>query len=157
MKGKVLKRIRRFSGREKVLLIIGAALLAVSGLRLMVVDYAQWMAADREVQLQQSVRDARWLKAKRAALTCLSQQNNGSSAINEDISVLNPPATLTIASVIRKENTLFLTAHFREHAQLLEWLLHIEASSPLRVTMLNLSDAMDKADIMLSEVDCYDL
>lgn len=157
MTGSGLKRKKPFSGREKGLLVLGTAVLAIVAIRWMVVDFPQRVVADREVWMQQSVRDTLWLQGKRAALTCLSQQINGKPAITEGIPALNPPETLKVDSVIHKENTLFITVNFREHVQLLEWLLQVEASNPLRVTMLHLNDAMDKADIRLSGVDCYDL
>lgn len=157
MTGRKLKSTRQFSAREKALLITGAAVLAVAGLKLMVVDFPQRVAADRDIWLQQSVRDTLWLKGKSAVLTCLSQQNNGTSVLDEGVSALNLPETLRIVSATQKENTLFISISFREHAQLLEWLLQTEASHPVRVTMLMLNDTMDKADIILSGVACHDL
>lgn len=152
-----LKRRKPFSSREKGLLVIGTAVLAVVAIRWMVVDFPQWVATDSEVWMQQWVRDTLWLQGKRVALTCLGQQKNGKSAITEGILALNPPETLKIASVIHKENAMFIAVNFHEHVQLLEWLLQVETSNPLRVTTLHLNDAMDKADIILSGVDCYDL
>lgn len=153
---KILKKIKGCSTREKFLFFSAVGLIAV-WLIFKGEVYPQRFVFDEEESAEESLTDADWLKINLPVLACLGQQNDGNSAIKKGASALNIPEAVEVISITQKDNTLFLDVKFPEHAELLEWLLKIEANTTLRVSVLNMNDAMNKADIILSEVGCYDL